>query len=100
MAKPRSQLSEILHGICSNVYFQPPTGTMLTYPCIIYQLDGIDVLPADNVHYGLHNRYSITYITRDPDDANRHTIIELPYCSFNRFYTSDNLNHYSYTIYF
>ena len=100
MGKPRSQLSAILHKFCSNVYFQPPTGTMLSYPCIVYQLEDMEILHADNAHYGLHDRYSMTYITRDPDDANRHAIIELPYCSFDRFYASDNLNHYSYTIYF
>lgn len=101
MAKPRSELSTLLHTLCTNVYFQPPTNLMLSYPCIIYVLADVDVKRADNGPYTLYNRYTVTYITRDPDDENRHEIImKLPYCSMDRPFENDNLYHYVYTMYF
>lgn len=99
MGRPRSELSTILHTFCDNVYFQPPADKKITYPCIVYSLEKIDVLFADNGPYRLYDRYSITYITRDPDDLNIHKIALLKLCSFDRAYSSDNLHHYSYTIY-
>lgn len=98
--RPRSELSDILHGFVSNVYFQPPTGTMLKYPCIVYKLDNIEAVHADNVVYDVNSRYEITYITRDPDDENRYELAALPMCRFDRHFTSDNLNHYTYTLYY
>lgn len=99
MAKPRSELSGILHGYCDNVYFQPPADKKLTYPCIIYSLDSVDVVFADNGHYRIMDKYSITYITRDPDDAMIKQLLSIRYCSFNRAYPADNLHHYSYTVF-
>ena len=64
MAKPRNKLNEILHTFCDNVYFQPPTGTKITYPCIIYDLDRPDATFADNAPYAIYDQYSIKYITR------------------------------------
>lgn len=99
MAKPRTNLSEILHELCPNVYFQPPGGHRLTYPCIIYSLSDIDVRHADNQWYTMHDAYSVTYITRDPDDPVIHELAKLPMCRLNRPFSSDNLHHYEYTIY-
>ena len=93
-------LSPILHAFAPNVYFQPPEETKLKYPCIVYELDDIDAFYADNAPYCFNSRYSLTYITRDPDDEKRYGIAKLPMCKFDRFFTSDNLNHYTYTIYY
>ena len=100
MARSRIELSEILHRICGNVYFQPPTNTKLSYPCIVYKLERMDVRFADNGPYRICDEYSITYITRDPDDINIRTILMLPYCRFDRAFSSDNLHHNAYTLYF
>lgn len=100
MARPRSELSAKLHEICNEVHFQPPANKKISYPCIIYNLNRINVTFADNGSYRMMNEYSITYITRDPDDANINKFLTLPYCSFDRAYPSDNLHHYSYRIYF
>lgn len=85
----------------SNVYFQPPESIKLKYPCIVYELSDLDVFRADNLNYKKHDRYDVTFITKDPD----HPLIrELPdlflHCRYNRYYAADNLNHYSYTIYY
>ena len=100
MVKPRTDLNDLLHTFCDNVYFQPPTGTSLSYPCIVYTLDNLDSVYADNAHYDINSRYTLTYITRDPDDENRIELVKLPMCRFDRHYKSDNLNHYVYTIYY
>ena len=100
MAKPRSELSAILHGICDNVYFQPPTGTLLMYPCLIYKVEDLDDLKADNRTYMRHAEYQITYITRDPDDVAKYAIADLELCSMTNTANRDNLYHYYYRIYF
>lgn len=101
MAKrPRAELSDILYTFVPNVYFQPPTGTKMVYPCIIYKLDDIEARYADNVVYDVNSKYEITYITRDPDDENRYKLAFLPMCRFDRHFVSDNLNHYTYTLYY
>lgn len=99
MAKPRNKLSEILHTFCDNVYFQPPTGRIITYPCIIYDLEKPDVKFANNAPYAIYDQYSIKYITRDPDDDTRNQIIRLSLCSAERPYVADNLYHYPFRLY-
>ena len=99
MAKPRARLSEILHTFCDNVYFQPPTGRQIKYPCIIYDLEKPDVIFADNAPYAIYDQYSIKYITRDPDDDVRNQIIRLELCSADRPYVSENLYHYPFRLY-
>lgn len=99
MGKPRSVLSEKLHEICPNVYFQPPSNLRMVYPCIVYSLEQIDVKFANNGVYNYYDKYSLIYVTRDPDDVNVHKIAFLPLCSSNRDYSSDNLHHHAYTIY-
>ena len=95
----RKKLSDKLHALCPNVYFQPPTSLKLKYPCIIYSLTNLDAKYANNRPYLLKDEYSLMYITKDPDDENIRKIARLEQCSAGRFYTADNLYHYPYTIY-
>ena len=99
MAKSRSELSGVLHNLCDKVYFQPPTGGKIEYPCIVYELERTNVRFADNAPYALYDEYLIQYITRDPDDRTRDRIIMLPLCSSERVYVNDNLYHHPFTIY-
>lgn len=99
MAKSRKKLSELLHTFCDNVYFQPPTGTKIKYPCIIYDLDRPDVTFADNAPYAIYDQYDIKYITRDPDDNVRVQILMLPLCSADKPYVADNLYHHPFRLY-
>lgn len=94
----RKTLSDKFHEICPNVYFQPPESINLRYPCIIYSLNTITADYADNRPYILGSKYSVLYITRKADDPNVMKIALLPTCRAERFYTSDNLYHYPYTI--
>ena len=97
--KPRRLLSEKLHELCPNVYFQPSANTLLKYPCILYEFSGVEKFRADNHGYVLHGKYSMQYITRDPDDEVKVLLTQLPMCSMNTTFEKDNLYHYSYTIY-
>lgn len=83
-----------------NVYFQPPSNISMRYPCIVYSRDDVDVIFADNDPYRLLTRYQVSVIDRDPDSEIPHRVASLPKCRFNRFYTSDNLNHDVFTLYF
>lgn len=83
-----------------NVYFQPPSNIKLSYPCIVYKLDHINIKYAGNLPYRNAKRYSVTYVDKSPDQYIPDKIGELPTASFDRFYVADNLNHYAYRLYF
>lgn len=91
-------LTEIL-GL-PNVYFQPPSDSSMEYPCIVYHLDGVDTQYADDRPYKMSKRYLITYIDYFPDTTIPDQIALLPTARFNSHYTADNLNHYSYRLYY
>lgn len=83
----------------SNVYFQPPENLKMRYPCIRYSLYDIQNGHADNLPYLSNNAYQLILIDPDPDNPYVNKIKDLPLCSFDRYYTADNLNHYVFTIY-
>lgn len=84
-----------------NAYFQGPGQDRMSYPAVKYNLDGVNTKKADNKNYLMLNRYSLTVIDRDPDSTIWSDLIDhFKYCSFNRFYKADNLNHWSLTLYY
>lgn len=101
MSQRRNELHRVFERILGSkyVYYQPPTGLQMNYPCIVYNLADANDTHAENRIYRRLYRYTVTYITKDPDDPKRDAIDDLRYCSFDRFFSSDNLNHFVYTIY-
>lgn len=101
MSQRRNELHAKFERILGsrNVYFQPPTGLKMNYPCIVYNLADANDVHAENRIYRRLYRYTVTYITKDPDDPKRDELDDMRYCAFDRFFTSDNLNHFVYTIY-
>lgn len=99
---PRVKLQALLEQVLNsrNVYFQPPETVRMKYPCIVYDLADIHVTHADNAAYLMRRRYALTVIDKNPDSDIPDKLLQLPLCSFERFYTADNLNHYALTIYF
>lgn len=83
-----------------HVYFQPPESIKMVYPCNVYVLDQMDTKYANDKPYLHQKRYSVTIIDKDPDSVLPDKIRCLPLCSFNRFYTSANLNHWVFSLYF
>ena len=96
----RQQLQSLLELIVEPVYFQPPSNISLTYPCIIYSRDGSRPEFAENALYLHTKRYTVTVIDRNPDSTLPDKVEELPMCSFNRFFATENLNHYVFTLFF
>lgn len=98
----RLELQKMLEEILGsrNVYFQPPSSIKMKYPAIVYSLDRIDQWHSDNDVHMSWNGYNLTYIDSNPDNENVNKLSKLPRCRFDRFYTSDNLNHYTFTLYY
>jgi hypothetical protein len=98
----RLELHEILKDLIDpyEVYYQPPSSFNLTYPCIIYELEKIKTDYADSIMYKNKKRYSVTVIDKNPDSEIPNKVLELAYCSFDRSFKSDNLNHFVFTLYY
>lgn len=98
----RLDLQAILVGILGsgNVYFQPPNGLKMQYPCIVYKRDDSLTEFAANKPYKYRKQYLVTVIDRDPDSLIPDKVAALPLCVFDRFYTADNLNHDVYKLFF
>lgn len=97
---PRLSLHSLLKEITSNVYFQPPENVQMAYPAIVYSRDGSTAERADNESYRLTKRYQVTVIDRNPDSDLPDQVEGLSMCTMNRWFASDNLNHWVFTIFF
>ena len=81
------------------MYFQPPASVKMQYPAIVYKRKEIDTRFANNTVYMQASSYEVVLIDKNPDSEFVDKILRLPYCSYDRHYTSDNLNHDVFTIY-
>ena len=100
MAQPRLELHDLLKEITENVYFQPPSGHQMQFPCITYSRDGGQVKHADNELYQHAKLYQVMVIDRDPDTELADKVEALRYCSFERAFAKDDLNHYVFSLFF
>ena len=91
-------LCEVLGS--KNVYFQPPESVKMKYPAIVYSLSRIENRNANNSVYKQNNAYDVILIDSDPENETVNRISRLPLCRFDRYYVSNNLNHYAFTLYF
>lgn len=82
-----------------NIYFQPPTGYMMRYPAIVFTRKSPNKLFANDSSYFRKPCYEVTVIDPDPDGKVARKIEELPYCSHDRHFKNDNLNHDTFTLY-
>lgn len=100
--RPRLELQEILTEILETdqVYFQPPPTVQMAYPCIVYKRDSQKSRFADDQPYKHDKQYLVTVIDRDPDSSIPDKIAELPLCVYDRFYTTDGLNHDVFKLFF
>ena len=100
--RSRLELHETLCDILGsrNVYFQPPTNVSMRYPAIVYNLSDIENKHADDGVYSFTNQYQITLIDRNPETDVVYKINQLQTANFIRSYSSDNLNHWVFEIFF
>jgi hypothetical protein len=98
--KLQTLLEEVTGLDEADIHFQPPTGTEMNFPCITYARSREARQFADNLPYRSAMGYTVTVIHADPDNDIRDKIAALPYCSFDRWYATDGLNHDVYTLFF
>lgn len=94
----QSKLEELLGS--KNVYYDPPASLVMEYPAIRYSKSDIQIDYADNTAYSSKKRYEIIVISKKADHPVIEKLLQLPYCSFDRHYKSENLNHDSLTLYY
>lgn len=94
----QSKLEELLGN--RHVYYQPPESLKIEYPAIVYSKNSIRVRKADDSLYSKMNQYSVIVVDKKPDNSVIDKLLQLPYCSYDRHYVSDNLNHDSLTLFF
>lgn len=83
----------------NRVFYQPPNGITLDFPCIVYKLSGDKAIHADNLLYGvLSNRYEVTLIDRNPDSVYYNEIRKIKMTNFLRAFDNDNLHHWVFAI--
>lgn len=87
-------------GLECRAYFQPPSSVKMKYPAIVYALDDIENVHADNGVYSSRRHYSVTVIESDPDSELVDKVASIPTCRFERYYASENLNHWNFSLYF
>lgn len=98
----RLELNQILIELLGtrNVYFQPPATLKMKYPCIVYDRNDFDPIYADDNLYKGTMAYLVTVIDPNPDSEIPDKVRTLPLCRFVRHYTSDNLNHDVFNVYY
>lgn len=100
---PRSDFHALLKQIVGpgvKVYFQPPNGSQMVYPAVVYAKDDINNIRADNGLYLATWAYSVTIIDKDPDSEIPDKINELPMTSMTRAFVTEDLYHTSFRVYF
>lgn len=98
----RIELQSLLERLLGsrNVYYQAPETVKMEYDAIRYSKQRIESKYANDAKYSKLNCYEIIVIARKPDHPVIDKLLDLPYCSYDRYYVSDNLNHDVLTLYF
>lgn len=87
------------NAVAVHLYFQPPSGFRLQYPCIVYSENRIRNNHANDGVYIQHPFYTVTVIDRDPDSRIKAAVAALPKCTYDRPFASDGLYHTVFTLY-
>lgn len=102
MAKTRLSLHNLLleqTGV-EYCYYSPPSNLRMHYPCIIYELSGERNIFADDIPYVYARQWVITVIDQNPDSEIPAKLKQLRFCRFDRTFTSENLNHFVFTLFY
>lgn len=83
------------------VYFQPPGNMTIEYPCVIYHLSDIDITRADNSVYRAIQQFTLTLVDENPDSEYVEKLLTtFGTIRFDRFFISDSLNHWTFSLYY
>ena len=109
MGKSRLELDAELRQILADkygdsktyIYFQPPSGDRIKYPCITYYRNDTNVDKADNRRYKSFTRYTVNWIGETPSGPLIDKMLDhFAYCTHENSYVSNGLNHDVFTIYY
>lgn len=102
MAKNREDLHTTLKELLgsNNVYYQAPESERMEYPAIRYSKKDVRSTFANNSVYSANDCYELIVMDYEPDNQVINKLLALPYCSYDRHYAADNLNHDVLTIYY
>lgn len=84
----------------TNVYFQPPANIKMKYPAIVYEREDIQNNFADDLVYTQASSYKVTVMDKNPDSEIVKRISQLPTARFVQPFTSDNLYHDVFIIFY
>lgn len=95
MAQTRLTLHQKLVEILgsNNVYYNPPETIKMKFPCIVYSLDYIDNVDADNKKYIDWTTYKIRVVSYEVDHPATRQILKLPMTRYSSRYVRDGLYH-------
>lgn len=84
-----------------NVYYRPPESVRMNYPAIRYSRNGSSLAHANNRVYLNTRRYDGVIIDPNPDSALPDLMLDrFPMCTFSKAYSTNNLHHFPFTIYY
>lgn len=95
----RDKLKAIMAEVDGQVYYQPPSSLQMEYPCLVYELEDVNIKFADNGPYSLWDRYQVTLIRQHPDSPVIRKLLGMPHSSFSRHFATSGLNHDVFVIY-
>lgn len=88
----RHELESILGS--ENVYFEPASSYIMTYPCIVYTREDAQIQYADNKVHTHRWRYQITYISWNPyNDVVDAMLDHFEAIEYGRHFVNSNLHH-------
>lgn len=84
-----------------NAYFQAPGKDRMIYPCTVYKLNRVQQRHANDKSYLKFPNYQLIIMDRDPDSTIWSDMMDhFKYCSFDRHYVADDINHWVLSLYY
>lgn len=96
----RLHLDSILHEVSNRhgnfpIYFKPPSGFNLKYPCLVYNPSGVDSVNANNELYIAHRQYELSFMTQriDQEELIKDIVKSVPYGRIIREFETNGIQH-------
>lgn len=96
----RTQLHAALCTMTTHVYFQPPESLLMTYPCIVYKRASARSFFSDNIPHHHVKCYEVTVIDKNPDGSIVDKLLNFPMTTLAQHFTTENLHHDVFTVYY
>lgn len=97
----RYELNAKLEECCPRVYFNPPEGTQLVFPCIVYNRRYGDHKYADNKVFLSHVAYQVTVMYKSSDtDITDKILDKFTMVRLENDFIEKGLNHTVFLLYY